>query len=170
MTIAVEQNGLCEEFLSSGRRYRWHEGDGVVHPRAERLRGRRRELPGVFATTIVPGLVKRQARRQVLGGGARGGSSRACWVTWLAPGDRQLVWALYVPTRLLAARALADLGRPANDGMMLAAWGDGPVLAWASDRPELRDVLREALRTPPAFLSEGMTSADVTLPLRIVAA
>jgi len=53
---------------------------------------------------------------------------------------------------------------------MLLAWGDGPVMAWASDRPGAREVLREALRAVPDFLTGGLASADATLPVRIVAA
>ena len=52
----------------------------------------------------------------------------------------------------------------------LVAWGDGPVLAWASDRPDARAILREALRALPVFLAAGLASADATLALRIVTA
>lgn len=103
-----------------------------------------------------------------MGAGPRGGISRAHWVVWRAPGDAQPVWALYVPTRRLNAGSLADVGRPANDGAMLAAWGDGPVMAWASERRELREAVREALRSLPEFLASGVASADVTMPVRVV--
>lgn len=170
MTIAASQDARCEDFTTNGRRYVWHEGEHTVTPQALRMRARRAEVGALFARSVLPGLERRSATRRVLGAGPRGGWGRAHWVVWDAPGDAQPVWALYVPTRRLAARALEDLGRPANDGALLAAWGDGPVLAWASDRPELREAVREALRALPEFLGRGLASADATLPVRIVAA
>lgn len=168
MTIAVERDeARCEQFTSNGRSYAWREGER--DPRGELLAARRAELPAVFAGVVLPGLERRGAERRVQGAGPRGGAARAQWVTWQARGDARPVWALYVPTRRLTGRALEGLGRPANDGVLLAAWGDGPVLAWASERPELRAALREALRALPGFLAEGLASGDPTLPLRIAA-
>ncbi len=170
MTIAAHENAPSEEFTVNGRRYRWHEGEHALPTQAVRMRARRHELGPLFARVMLPGLERRGASRQVLGAGPRGGWSRAHWVVWRAPGDAQPVWALYVPTRRLTARALDDLGRPANDGALLAAWGDGPVMAWASERPELREAVRDALRALPEFLAGGVASADATLPVRVVAA
>lgn len=170
MTLAYDHEARCEAFTTAGRCYVWHEGPHALAPQARRMASRRDELATAFSRTVLPGLERRNATARVFGAGSRGGSARAYWVLWEAPGDAQPVWALYVPTRRLAARVLGDVGRPANDGALLAAWGDGPVLAWASERPAVREVLREALRALPGFLGQGLASADVTLPLRIVAA
>lgn len=150
------------EFRHAGRRYRWVEG--ALHPAAARFRGRRRELAAALHGAVVPALERRGAAREEVPIGAR-----AWWVTWRAPGEAA-VWALYVSTRGLPPGAVADLGRAANDGALLAAWGDGPVLAWASEREALRAVLREALRAVPAFLAEGVCSADETFAVRVTAA
>jgi hypothetical protein len=168
MTIAAHQSARHEVFSVNGRSYQWHEGDHALTAHAWRLRGRRDELGGAFHRTVLPSLERRGASRRVLGAGPRGGWARAHWVSWRAPGDAQPVWALYVPTRRITTRALEDLGRPANDGAMLAAWGDGPVMAWASERPELREAVREALRALPEFLASGVVSADATMPVRVV--
>jgi hypothetical protein len=168
MMIAAEQHIASEVFTVGGRRYQWLEGAHALAPHAGRWEARRAQLGELFARVILPGLERRGAKRRVLGAGPRGGSARAHWVEWRAPGDAQPVWALYVPTRRLGARALEDLGRPANDGAMLAAWGDGPVLAWVSERPGARVAVREALRALPEFLARGVASADVTLPVRVV--
>ncbi len=174
MTIAIDHEARCEAFSAHGRRYVWHEGDHVRAPAAARLADRRPALGEAFARTVLPGLERRGAARRVLGAGPRGGLGRAYWAVWQAPGDRQPVWALYEPTRQPGDRARWEVAgvshRPANDGALLVAWGDGPVLAWASDRPGAREALREALRTLPDFLEGGLASADASLPLRIVAA
>lgn len=168
MTFAAHETTQRDSFTVNGRSYRWHEGEHALTPHARRLESRRDELGAALSRAVVPSLTRRGARRQVMGAGPRGGVGRAHWVVWRAPGDAHPVWALYVPTRRLAASALADVGRPANDGAMLAAWGDGPVMAWASERPELREAVREALRSLPEFLSAGVASADVTMPVRVV--
>ncbi len=174
MTIAMNQEARCEAFSTHGRRYVWHEGEHVQAPGAARLADRRHALAAAFTATVLPGLERRGAEHRVVGAGPRGGLARAHWVVWRAPGDRHPVWALYVLTRRLGDRSLWETAavnhRPANDGALLVAWGDGPVMAWASDRPGCREVLREALRTVPDFLAGGLASADVTMPVRIVAA
>lgn len=174
MTLATLTEARCEAFSTHGRRYVWHEGDHVRPPAAERLTARRAALGEAFARAVLPGLTRRGARRRVLGAGPRGGLRRAFWVVWQAPGDRQPVWALYEPTRRPGDGVRWDdpaaTPRSANDGALLVAWGDGPVLAWASDRPEARATLREALRALPDFLAAGLASADASLALRIVAA
>lgn len=81
-----------------------------------------------------------------------------------------MVWALYVSPRALSPALLSTRGEPANDGALLAAWGDGPVLAWASEEEALRAILREALRQVPGFLSEGVSSADERFAVRVTAA
>ncbi len=169
MTNAAAQQVQGEEFIANGRRFRWVEGAQGLSPRATQLAGRRASLEALFTATVVPGLERRRATRRVLGVGPRGGASRAWWVEFRAPGDAQPVWALYVPTKRLTAAALDPMGRPANDGVMLAAWGDGPVMAWVSERPELRAVVRDALRVPPAFLPQGVVSGDATFPVRVTA-
>lgn len=165
MTTAAQQSAHREVFSVNGRSYQWHEGEHALTAHAWRLRGRRDELGAAFHRTVLPSLERRGAARRVFGAGPRGGWRRAHWVMWRAPGDAHPVWALYVPTRRIATE---DLGRPANDGAMLAAWGDGPVMAWASDRPELREAVRDALRALPEFLAAGVASADVTMPVRVV--
>lgn len=169
MTLAVETHQNAR-FFSQGRAYLWSEGDEALHPRAARGVGRRDALRAAFFTVVLPDLDRRHAERVVRGSGPRGGAARAHWVVWTLPRENRTVWALFVPTRPLGARAVEDLGRPANDGALLAAWGDGPVMAWVSDRPEVRDVVREALRALPPFLSAGFQSGDVTMPVRIVPA
>lgn len=153
--------GAVLEFGHAGRRYRWREG--ALHPAAARFRGRRRELMAVFHGAVLPSLARRGAAREERAAGEAG-----VWVAWRAAGEAP-VWALYVFTRALPGRALADLGRPANDGAVLAAWGDGPVLAWASEREALRHALREALRALPDFLAEGVCSADETFAVQVTA-
>ena len=60
-----------------------------------------------------------------------GCASRAIWSSWKVPGEDRVLWALQVSTRQVRG---ATGGRaPANDGYVLAAWGDGPVIAWAND-------------------------------------
>jgi hypothetical protein len=173
MTLAIDHDARCEAFTAHGRRYVWHEGRGAQHPSALRLAGHRPALEAMFSRTVLPGILRRGATHRVQGAGPRGGYGQAWWGVWHAPGDRQPVWALYTPTRRLGDRHHWVQGpidhRPANDGALLVAWGDGPVLVWASDRPGARAVLREALRGLPDFLGGGLASADATLPLRITA-
>jgi hypothetical protein len=147
-------------------RYRWIEGDAALHPGAAALASRRPLLRERFYTAVLPDLSRRGVTRQVHGMGPRGSSSRAIWSSWRVPNEDRVLWALQVSTRQVRG---ATGGRaPANDGYVLAAWGDGPVIAWANDLPAVRAVLREALATPPAWLRAGAVSADATLPLRIV--
>lgn len=155
-------DGVALEYKHAGRRYRWSEG--ALHPAAARFRGRRRELAFVFNASVIPSLERRGAVREVVPAG-----EGAWWVTWRAAGEAA-VWALYVSTRAVPREALSDLGCAANDGALLAAWGDGPVLAWASEREAVRAVLRAALRAVPAFLAEGVCSADETFAVRVTAA
>jgi hypothetical protein len=153
--------------LAHGRRYVWSEGADVLPGFAKQHERRRDALGALFTHTVLPGLVRRGAQRQVTGAGPRGGQNRAHWITWRCEGDIQVVWALYVATRPLSSEALSSVGRPANDGALLAAWGDGPAMAWVSDLPALRGALRDALRALPTFLIDGVTSGDPTMPLRI---
>lgn len=146
--------------------YRWIEGPLGLHPRAVALASQRSLVRERYYTAVLPDLARRGARRHAQGIGARGGSSRAIWSSWRAPGDERVVWALHVSTRQV--RGATDGPGPANDGYVLAAWGDGPVIAWANDLPAVRAVLREALATPPAWLAAGVVSGDATLPLRVV--
>lgn len=152
--------------LSPVGSYRWIEGSAGLHPRSVALASRRPLLRERFYTAVLPDLARRGAARQVLGIGVRGGSSRAIWSSWKVPGEERVLWALQVSTRQV--RGAAGERAPANDGYVLAAWGDGPVIAWANDLPPVRAVLREALSSLPPWLSEGVVSADATLPLRIV--
>ena len=152
--------------LSPTGSYRWIEGSAGQHPRAVALASRRPLLRERFYTAVLPDLARRGAARQVRGIGVRGGSSRAIWSSWKVPGEERVIWALQVSTRQV--RGAAGERAPANDGYVLAAWGDGPVIAWANDLPSVRAVLREALSALPPWLSEGVASADTTLPLRIV--
>jgi len=153
--------------LPSAPRHRWIEGPAGLHPRAAALASQRPLLRERFYTAVLPDLARRGVARQVRGIGVRGGSSRAIWSSWKVPGEDRVLWALQVSTRQVRG---ATGGRaPANDGYVLAAWGDGPVIAWANDLPAVRAVLREALATLPSWLSAGVVSADATLPLRIVA-
>lgn len=144
----------------------WIEGAAALHPRAVALAPRRALLRERFYTAVLPDLARREVRRRVQGIGVRGGSSRAVWSSWRVPGEDRVLWALQVSTQQV--RGVAPGRAPANDGYVLAAWGDGPVLAWADDRPAVRAVLREALTNPPEWLREGMVSGDATLPLRLV--
>lgn len=169
MSIAID-NATHETFAIGQRHYRWEEGDSARSARAEALRGRRDALRVAFVQTVVPGLGRRGAATKTVPVGPRRAVPRAYWTTWTAPGDARPVWALYASTRCLSAESVATLGRAANDGAVLVAWGDGPVLAWASERPELRMVLRQALRSLPGFLGEGLCSGDATFPVKIVAA
>ena len=153
--------------LPSAPRYRWIEGPAGLHPRAAALASQRPLLRERFYTAVLPDLAHRGVARQVQGIGVRGGSSRAIWSSWKVPGEERVLWALQVSTRQV--RGATGGHGPANDGYVLAAWGDGPVIAWAKDLPAVRAVLREALATPPSWLSAGVVSADATLPLRIVA-
>jgi len=150
----------------AGQPYRWQEGDAALHPRAVSLAGQRAALRAAFVGSVLPGLERRGAVRQVRGVGPRGGAARAHWVCWLAPGDARPVWALYVPTGRISAAGLGGV-RPANDGAVLAAWGDGPLMAWVSDGPELRGLVREALRALPPWLADGVCSADASFPVRV---
>lgn len=150
------------EFERCGRRYSWIEG--AAHPAAARFRGRRNELGALFARSVAPSLDRRGLAREVVPADPQ---ARSWWVRWRAE-DGVAVWGLYVSTRGLPAEATRDLGAPANDGALLAAWGDGPVLAWASERPALRDALCDALRALPAFLAEGVCSADESFAVRVV--
>jgi hypothetical protein len=153
--------------LQSTVRYRWIEGPAGLHPRAAALASQRPLLRERFYTAVLPDLAHRGVARQVRGIGVRGGSSRAIWSSWKVPGEERVLWALQVSTRQV--RGATGGHGPANDGYVLAAWGDGPVIAWANDLPAVRAVLREALATLPSWLSAGVVSADATLPLRIVA-
>ncbi|MDB4932735.1 MAG: hypothetical protein JWM10_5219, partial [Myxococcaceae bacterium] len=130
--------------------YRWIEGEAALHPSAAALASRRPLVRERFYTVVLPDLAHRGVARQVHGMGPRGASSRAIWSSWRVPGEDRVLWALQVSTRQVRG---ATGGRPpANDGYVLAAWGDGPVIAWANDLPAVRAVLREALATPPAWL------------------
>ncbi len=164
MVHAFSSSPLRQDFILNGRRYRWVEG--ALHPAAARFRGRRQELGGMLGHTVVPALIRRGAVRGQLKATDDG---RAWWVTWRREGDAP-VWALYVSTRGLSRAATLTRAMPSNDGALLAAWGDGPVLAWASEEPALRARLREALRNVPGFLSEGVCSADETFAVRVTAA
>ena len=146
--------------------HRWIEGADGLHPRAVALASRRHLVRERFYTAVLPDLVRRGAPRQVHGIGPRGGSSRAIWSWWKVPGEQRVLWALQVSTRQV--RGATGGKAPANDGYVLAAWGDGPVIAWANELPAVRAVLREALTTLPAWLAGGVVSGDATLPLRIV--
>ena len=152
--------------LSPTARHRWIEGPLGLHPRAVALASRRSLVRERFYTAVLPDLARRGVRRQVQGIGVRGGSSRAIWSSWRTPGEERVLWALQVSTRQV--RGAAGAKAPANDGYVLAAWGDGPVIAWANDLPAVRAVLREALATLPGWLDDGVVSGDATLPLRIV--
>ena len=156
-----------DTFTVGARQYRWHEGDGALPARAAALSGRREALRSAFYATGIPGLERRGAVRQLRGVGPRGGAARAHWVTWMAPGDARPVWALFVPTGRVSAEALGS-ERPANDGALLAAWGDGPLMAWVSERPALQAAVREALRALPPWMADGVCSADAAFPLRVV--
>lgn len=146
--------------------HRCLEGAPALHPRAAALASRRPLVRERFYTAVLPELARRGAVHQVRGIGPRGGSSRALWSSWRLPGEARVVWALRVSTRQV--RGAAGEPAPANDGYVLAAWGDGPVLAWADERPAVRAVLREALAALPPWLRDGVVSGDATLPLRIV--
>lgn len=146
--------------------YRWIEGAPGLHPRAVALASRRSLVRERFYTVVLPDLARRGVRRQVRGIGVRGGSSRAIWSSWQMPGEDRVLWALQVSTRQV--RGAAGAQGPANDGYVLAAWGDGPVIAWANDVPAVRAVLRDALSALPGWLAGGVVSGDATLPLRIV--
>lgn len=157
---------LTEEFVIQGRRYRWREGEGVVtDPGARRDAARRGEMAGLFTRAVVPQLERRGARGLVYAAAAPEGvrSEDIRWVAWRAAGDEVPVWGLYLDARLLAEPGEA----PANDGFVLVAWGDGPALAWADERPAARTALRAALHAPPPWLERGMRSRDVTFPVRL---
>lgn len=164
MNHAVVEADFHHEFVRAGRRYRWVEG--ALHPAAARFRGRRAELAGLLHRSVAPSQERRGATREQLPATDDG---RAWWVTWRRPGEAA-VWALYVSTRGLDPSSARLRGAPANDGALLAAWGDGPVLAWASEEHALREALRDALRAVPEFLSEGVCSADETFAVRLTAA
>ncbi|MBL8603295.1 MAG: hypothetical protein JNK72_15330 [Myxococcales bacterium] len=171
MRTAIETstpNPQPETFSAGGRLYRWAEGVG--HARAEALRGRREALRAAFEQTVLPGLVRRGAARKVVVSSPKRGEPRVWWALWQAPGDARPVWALYASSRCLDVHTTATLGRAANDGAVLVAWGDGPVLAWASEREALRGLLRAALHALPSFLGDGLCSGDATFPVKIVAA
>ncbi len=158
-------NAASAPFLTTSQ-FRWIEGAAGLHPRAVALASQRSLVRERFYTAVLPDLARREVRRHIQGIGVRGGSSRAIWSSWRVPGEDRVLWALQVSTRQVPG---AIEGRaPANDGYVLAAWGDGPVIAWANDRPAVRAVLREALATLPSWLSAGVVSGDATLPLRIV--
>jgi hypothetical protein len=169
MNTAVEIADQTKLFTANHRQYVWREGRHLLTAKAESMRARRDQLQEMFVSVMLPALKRRNAQCRVQGQGPRGGWGRAHWVIWQAPGDPKPVWALYVPTKNVSAAELRTTGNPANDGALLAAWGDGPVLAWASDRPALREIVRNALQTLPEFLSEGVISADATLPVQVVA-
>ena len=152
--------------LFSTAHYRWIEGPPGLHPRAVAVASRRALVRERFYTAVLPDLARRGVPRQVRGIGVRGGSSRAIWSSWKMPGEERVLWALQVSTRQV--RGATGHRTPANDGYVLAAWGDGPVIAWANDLPVVREVLREALATLPTWLCGGVVSGDATLPLRIV--
>lgn len=164
MAHAMNTTDSHHDFSLGGRRYRWAEG--VLHPAAARFRGRRAELASMLTRTVTPALLRRGATRSQLAATSDG---HAWWVLWRREGDAP-VWALYVSTRGLPRAATRTRGTPANDGALLAAWGDGPVLAWAHEAPALQAKLREALRNVPGFLSEGVCSADATFAVRVTAA
>jgi hypothetical protein len=93
--------------------------------------------------------------------------ARAWWVWWSRPGQ-EAVWSLWVSARRSGVPAqVLGAGDPANDGAVLACWGDGPVLAWCSRVRALQEVTREALRALPTFLARGLVSADEALALRV---
>ncbi len=169
MTIAMDTE-FAEAFSTHGRRYVWREGGDEFDARGRRLRGRRESLRFSFFAVVVPGMKRRGARRVMRSAVHHGGAMRAHWVTWQCPGEVGVVWGLFVATGGLAGGTLGGLGMPANDGAMLAAWGDGPVMAWVSDRDELREVLREALRSLPEFLAGGVLSGDEGFPVRVLRA
>ncbi len=158
-------NAASAPFLTTSQ-FRWIEGPSALHPRAVTLASRRAQVRQSFYTAVLPDLARREVRRRVQGIGVRGGSSRAIWSSWQVPGGDQVLWALQVSTRQVPGAVEGKA--PANDGYVLAAWGDGPVIAWADERPAVRAVLREALATLPSWLGAGVVSGDATLPLRIV--
>lgn len=164
MEHAFTESCLHHDFERGGRRYRWAEG--VLHPAAARFRGRRGELGALFTRTVLPTLLRRGAARAQHPAADDG---RAWWVTLRREGEAT-VWALYVSTRGLSRAVTQTRGAPANDGALLAAWGDGPVLAWCCDEPALRARVRDALRELPPFLAEGVCSADETFAVSVSAA
>lgn len=154
MKQATAQAHSHQIFEHAGRRYRWVEG--ATHPSASRFRGRRGELRSLLTRSVIPSQQRRGAVHEqipALDGG------RAWWVTWRCSGEAA-VWALYCATA----------GESANDGARLAAWGDGPVIAWADEDAVIRGRLREALQRVPGFLAEGVCSADETFAVRLTAA
>ncbi|MBI5514541.1 MAG: hypothetical protein HY909_12275 [Deltaproteobacteria bacterium] len=168
MTIAFQSQRAAEILQVAGRRYRWQEGASARHPRV--FRGRREEARRAFYRAYLPVLVARGATRRELPAGRRGVLQDSLWVTW-TPRDHHaagVVWSLWVPSRGSRVPVVVAGGaEPANEGMVLAAWGDGPVLAWCSQSPALRALTREALRALPEFLAQGVVSGDETLALKI---
>lgn len=128
MTIAFETARHTDTFTTAGRSYRWVEG--VADARAERLRGRCDALRAAFERTVLSGFERRGVPAVVRGAGPRRGLAGALGEARSDPSVAQPVWAL---SCVLMRRA--GMTAPANEGAVLAAWGDGPVMAWASERP-----------------------------------
>jgi hypothetical protein len=163
-TATALRHTHVEEFVADDRSYRWIEGNGA-QVRTLRHTLRREQLPELFARAVAPQMERRGAARASLPAAAPDGTmaTDVRWVAWSAPGERDVVWGLYAVARRLEARAQG----PANDTLVLIAWGDGPVLAWADERAMAHHFLRSALRRPPPWLARGMCSGDPTFPVRV---
>jgi hypothetical protein len=160
----LEAHSEVDEFEVRGQAYRWLEGDAAgARPLRHSLE--HDELPEFFTRVLLPQLERRRATKVAHPGTLVDGASSADvqWFAWRDADARDVVWALYVTARRLDPRASA----PANDTLVLVAWGDGPVLAWAHAASGARAVVREALRVPPPWLVAGVCSGDPTFPVRL---
>ena len=157
---------IVREFGAPSGRYRWTEGaPNGTDTLALRSDASRAHLAARLRQEIVPELEQRGARGLVFRAAPSAGVSArdVRWVVWRTQRGDGSVWALY-----LASRCLAPAGdSAANDAFVLAAWGEGQVLAWADEREGARSALRAALSVPPPWLKQGFRSHDETFPVRI---
>ncbi|MBL8681755.1 MAG: hypothetical protein JNK05_21485 [Myxococcales bacterium] len=151
--------------MSEGRAWLWREGSAVLHERFRAVDDQAREaIRAIFTRKLVPLAEKRGITGETAPAATPAGIAAADvrWMQWFRAGeDPAPLWGLFVQSRVF------DSNDADNDTWVLAAWGDGPALAWASQHEAAQRCLRAALHAPPAFLSGGVVSRDPAFAVRI---
>jgi len=154
-----------ERIESQGRAWLWREGASVIDARYRSVSEQVREqLRSLFLRKLVVAAEKRGITAESFAAATPPGMAAADvrWMRWHREGEGSApLWALFVQSRVLSCTE-AD-----NDTWMLVAWGDGPVLAWASNEAGAQACLRAALHAPPTWLHQGMASRDPAFCVRI---
>jgi hypothetical protein len=161
---------LEEPFVSEGRAWVWREGVELLPPRYRSMSDERRAaLRALFLRKLVPQAEKRGIAAESFDAHTPQdlSSAEVRWARWFREGeDPAPMWALFAQSSLFEPEH--DLAQSAvNDTWCLVAWGDGPVLAWASDHTTALRILRAALQAPPPWLHGGMVSRDPAFAVRL---